>query len=120
MKSLVYKGIIQVRDYGDATDILFLDTIDDPLTEALQEHIDKKKVTVRYFIADKHETRAQLIEGLIQNLYGDATADYHSHYSEYTGYLYTDEDLIIGGHDILSEIKHSKGRFLYLEIDIHE
>src|SRR5437868_3327415 len=40
----------------------------------------------------------------------------HSHYSEITGYLWTDENLMVGGHDLLDELRSHKGSFVHLEI----
>lgn len=118
MKQLIYKGIIEEKDHGDNSCALFLSEYNEPLAELLDSEIYKKQVSVRYFIANQPETRAQLIEGLIQKLYGDAHAIYQDAYSDYTGYLWTDEELKIGGHDLLSELRTHKGKYCYLEIDI--
>jgi hypothetical protein len=33
--------------------------------------------------------------------------------------LWTDEDLNVGGHDLLEEIRSYLGKFIYLEVDVH-
>ena len=38
-------------------------------------------------------------------------------YSDYTGYLWTDENLKIGGHDLLDELKEDCGKWLFLTIE---
>lgn len=115
---LIYKGIINERsDCGDDESI-FLGDSKEPLVEQLKDEISGKQVNCRYFIAGAPETRSQLIEGLIQRLYGAAKADYSHAYSDYTGYLWTDEELKIGGHDLIEEIRSNKGKFLYLEIEV--
>ena len=115
---LVYKGIIQEKQDGENDDSIFLGDSNEPLVQQLQDEISNKRVNVRYFISGAPETKAQLIEGLIQKLYGAAEAKYEHAYSDYTGYLWTDEDLNIGGHDLIEEIRSNVGKFLYLEIEI--
>lgn len=113
-----YSGVITERHDGEHDAIYLSDDLESPLAERLSNDIAGKKVNVRYFIADHPEKKAVLIEGLIQTLYGDAEAEYEHAYSEYTGYLWTDENIKIGGHDLLSELENKIGKFLYLEIEI--
>ena len=55
----------------------------------------------------------------IQMMFESETLDieYSHAYSEYTGYLWTDEKLVIGGHDLLNEIKGNIGKYIHLEIE---
>lgn len=119
-RCIIHKGIISYVSKYDHDSTIYLDGSEESLIEILQEQINGKKVSVRYFVAGKPETKAVLIEGLIQKLYGDADAEYDESFSEYTGYLYTDQQLNIGGHNLFDEMKQNDGKFLYLEIDIHE
>ena len=48
---------------------------------------------------------------------GDANVDLQSRYSEITGYLWTDEDLNVGGHDLLAELKGHVGKWLIMEVE---
>ena len=41
-------------------------------------------------------------------------------YSEITGYLWTDEVVKIGGHDLLKEFETHLGKYLYMEIEYYE
>jgi hypothetical protein len=43
-------------------------------------------------------------------------ATYRGVLSEYTGYLWTDEDLMVGGHDLLAELKSHLGKFCHLYV----
>lgn len=59
----------------------------------------------------------------IKQLYGageltpqESNIKYDMAYSEYTGYLWTDEEINVGGHDLLTELKSHVGRYLYMEI----
>lgn len=41
---------------------------------------------------------------------------YEHAYSEITGYLWTNEDLIVGGHDLIAELRTYQGQFAVIEI----
>lgn len=117
----VYAGRIIERDHGESLDLIFLGDDDEPLTELVEEDLDRfgKNVSVSYFVADEPRTKEQLEDALIRQLVGDLEAEYHIAYSEITGYLWTDEELQIGGHDLLQEIRSSVGSYLHLEITYH-
>lgn len=89
-----------------------------PLAEEL-EGITNKKVTCRYWVTDREVTRDEAQDAFLKTLMGVGEARCRSHYSEITGYLWTDEDLNIGGHDLLAELKSHLGKWLILEIDVH-
>lgn len=118
-----YRGFLKIGSNGEEEDILFLskDREDDGkiLAELVQEDIEMHGdwLSVRYFTADQEMSIDELTEGLIKKLYGESEAKYRMKYSEITGYLWTDEDLKVGGHDLLQELKGEKGRFCHLEIE---
>jgi hypothetical protein len=47
---------------------------------------------------------------------GEGDATFGARYSEDTGYLWTDEELNVGGHDLLGELESHEGRYCLLEI----
>jgi hypothetical protein len=93
-----------------------------PLAEQVELDIDAygNYLTVRYFITDAEKTIDELEENLIKQIVGAGEADYHARYSEITGYLWTDEELKVGGHDLLLELGAHIGQFCYLEIRFDE
>lgn len=111
----IYKGKIEVRNFGDSDDVLFISTINDPLAEEL-EWICGKEITVKYWISSVELTTEQAKMGFLNKLYGAGEADYEARYSELTGYLWTDEELTVGGHDLLDILKQSDGEYIILEI----
>lgn len=113
-----YSGFIRIRNYGEADDVLFLDGDDLPLADILQDEISGKVVTARYWITDQKCTRDEAVEEFVKRLHGCAECKFVSHYSEITGYLWTDEEINIGGHDLLSELSSHVDKFLILEVDI--
>lgn len=120
MKTNTYQGLLCLHGYGEADNILFLSSLEKPLAEELEWDIKKKTITVRYWITDKQCSRDEAQEAFMKRVFGMAECDFESHYSEITGYLWTDEDLKVGGHDLLAELKSHIGKWLILEIDIHQ
>ena len=113
-----YQGLLSLHSWGEADDILYLSSLTDPLAEEL-DWMSGKKVTVRYWITDKECTRDEASEAAMLTVMGAAYVTIDSQYSEITGYLWTDEDLNVGGHDLLEELKSSVGKWLIFEVQEH-
>jgi hypothetical protein len=114
----IYRGYIAEHDQADATDVLYLTGVNDPLADAVEDDIDSfgRYLTVRYFITDVERSAEELDEALAKQVIGYGKAEFHHRYSEITGYLWTDEELKVGGHDLLDELRSHKGKFVHLEI----
>lgn len=80
----------------------------------MEEH--GRYLSVRYWTADAPREDDVILEGAIREMLGESDAAYGSHYSERTGYLWTDEEINVGGHDLLEELKSSAGQYCLLEI----
>jgi len=119
MEQLIYKGVIREGSKGENEAALFIGETEEPIALEFEEEIQGKQVSARYWISDSEKTKEELTENTILTMVGAVDADYGDRYSDYTGYLWTDEELIIGGHDLLSELRSNIGRFIYLEIDVH-
>lgn len=117
---IILQGYICLHSLDEATDILFLHSIEPQLSQKLYHLIHNKTVTARYWITDKETTKEQAQEMFIKKLFGEAECEYGSEYSEITGYLWTDDKCKIGGHDLIEELKSYVGKYLILEIEIHE
>lgn len=111
-----YQGLLSIGDHGESDDVLFLSGHDEPLAEEL-EWMDGQVVTVRYWVTNEECTRDQAVESFVLTCMGAAKAEFQACYSEYTGYLWTDEFLNVGGHDLLAELKSHAGKWLILEIE---
>lgn len=118
--SIIYEGFLKLDSNGEEDDILFLEGHDEPVAEELEYKIGNKFATVRYYISDKEVSLEQAQEHFIRQLYGEIDASYSMRYSEYTGYLWTDEDLNVGGHDLLTELKSYIGKYLILIVEIDQ
>jgi hypothetical protein len=116
-----YRGTLNLRDHGEAMDILFLEgegNWDEPLAETISDDLDRfgRYASVRYWTADVPMGDEAIMESAVRAMLGEADARYKSAYSEITGYLWTDEDINVGGHDLLEELKTQTGRYCLLEI----
>lgn len=121
MTERVYEGTITLRAFGEDDDALYLDPTDpydEPLAGQVEEDIETlgNTVTVAYWIADGPRTVDQLLENDVRKAAGAIGAEYQQHHSEYTGYLWTDASLVIGGHDLLAELESEVGRWCRLSI----
>lgn len=117
-----YRGTLALHNRGEGEDILFLDdavgNYDDPLAETVSDDMEKhgRYLAVRYWTADAACDDDAMIEGAIREQLGFGEAEFHQRYSDITGYLWTDEDIRVGGHDLLEELKSQAGRYCLLEI----
>lgn len=117
-ETLTYSGLLSFHSYGEADDILFLSSESDPFVDVLEDAISGKVVNVRYWITDKPVSKDEAQEEFMRQAMGDTIVRFGANYSEITGYLYTDEDLWIGGHDLAEELRSNVGKWLILEIDV--
>ena len=58
----------------------------------------------------------ELQEAFLGRLDGLGEVDFDIRYSEITGYLWTDEELKVGGHDLIEELTSYVGKYLYLKV----
>lgn len=116
-----YRGMITIGSHGETDDalILFLPrVVHYPLAEAVKDDIEQYGhwLTVRYWTADRELPDSELEGAALRAVLGIGEARWNEHYSDITGYLWTDEDLMVGGHDLLAELSSQQGRYLLLEI----
>lgn len=111
-------GKLITKDHSEEYDVLFIEGDDEPLAKRL-DRIHYRYVSVCYWITEVAMTRSQVLEAHIKTVLGQAEARYSAVYSDVTGYLWTDQDLKIGGHDLLQELTSHVGKFVTLEIVIH-
>lgn len=118
MSIKTHYGWLTLEDDYNGHETVKLD--DNPIAEEL-EYLSGKACTVRYYISDREADEETLQEDfLINTLYGNLRSEFNARYSEITGYLWTDDELNIGGHDIRDELESYVGKFLYMIIDIDE
>lgn len=114
-KTVTYRGIIYENSYDDT---LWLNDMDEALCSDIEAEIEEHGsfLTVKYFISDEELPKDEIITEHLKKVMGDSTATHNVVYSEITGFLWADQDLIVGGHDLLSELQGNVGKFLHMEI----
>ena len=113
-KKRIIAGRLEFRDDGDAGGILHVG--DDPVAEAFSAY---GEVTVHYWVTSMPKSKAELSMDTFKKMHGDCDQKYYHRYSDYTGYLWTEEGLVVGGHDLLAELRGEKGKYLYAEMETH-
>jgi len=116
----VYKGWLQKGGMGN--DSLCLDTDDDTIKLIDEINSDKEYygnyLSVSYYISDKEVPIDQIKEEWLKKVMGIAETDYGERYgTELTGYMWTDQQLNVGGHDLLAELESYLHKYLVLEIE---
>lgn len=114
----IIKGLITEKDYKETYDAIFVGEHDEPLLVFAQDCLEGRQVTLRYWITNKELTLQELEKLTVMKLLGMCDAEFFERYSEPTGYLWTDENFKVGGHDILEELKDAVGKYLYMEISV--
>lgn len=116
----IYKGLI-VLGHGenDSAVTLYLPPHDrDVLAEQIEWAMAEygQYLTARYIISDRALTDKEAVEVPARIACGMGFAEYAEAYSEITGYLWTDQNIQIGGHDLQEELRGYAGKWLWLEI----
>ncbi len=130
VKKHVIEGYIKEMTWGDNTFALMVIDLKQvanskprleirPLVALVQDlnyGRDYPYLRARYFISNTPKTFQEAEFNQISALVGDYEADYTANYSDLTGYLWTDETLQIGGHNLIEELRGHAGKYLCLEL----
>lgn len=125
MREIVYRGQLCYAKEGEDDDLVGILNPETHRIDILAEKFDNdlrvngRFVNVSYFVSDKPETLEEIQKDFILHLTGAAESKFGSHYSELTGYLWTDEELKVGGHDLIGELKSKMGKYLYLTVQFN-
>lgn len=49
----------------------------------------------------------------------ESLTEYYHRYSDYTGYLWTEEEFKCGGHDLLKILEGNMGKYIHIEIELY-
>lgn len=118
-KEVMYSGMIAERTYGEDDFALFIgDDPYEPFAKRFQEDLELygRNISVSYFITDEPRSADDLANNLIKVMAGAADADYSQHYSDITGYLWTDAECMVGGHDLLGELESYVGKYCHMTV----
>lgn len=122
MKPEIYRGLLCWSNNRYDDNLLALVEEDNSKCVVLVKelhHLSTQIVTLHYYISAARLSLEELQKNFILTLYGGkAEVNYEVHYSEPTGYLWTDEDLKVGGHDLISELSSHVGKFIHMEVSM--
>lgn len=59
-------------------------------------------------------------ETKIVSMIGEVESRYYHRYSDYTGYLWTEEGFICGGHDLLKILRSHLNEYIHIEIELYK
>jgi hypothetical protein len=130
---IVLSGFIRVTDFDDwMDDTAILEPIKDTPNKNLPYRDEcaiaeimcflvgnlSLTVSISYYASDNkmmfEEAKGHYVENMLG---GMVDSDYEEvHGSEQTGYVYTDQSLMVGGHDLLAELESHSGKYLNMEI----
>lgn len=125
MNRKIYRGLIILGSNGEEDEILYLaenGKLSAPFADIIKQdlHSFGKYLSVHFYTSDKEIPKDKIEETFIMSLYGLGDASYGMRYSDYTGYLYTEESLKVDGHDLLEQLKYNKGRYCHLVIEYNK
>ena len=86
------------------------------------DEFEDKKVALRYFISDEPiASLKEAEEAFVRTLFGACDVRAHPVFgSEWTGQYGFDQDLTIGGHDLLEELRTHVGKYVLIEVKVVE
>ena len=119
-RKVIFEGRVERRDYEDTMNVLHVGDI--ALSEAFAEALnqERKQVSVHYYISPEPMTKERRTHAEVMIANGEGYAEFIQQFSDTTGYLWTDEELTVGGHDLKTEIGGYVGKWCRLELTIHE
>ena len=90
------------------------------LAEFFENNLDKKEVYIRYYITDEYLPTEKIEENFIKKISGTVNATIYPVYSDITGYLWTEENIKINGHNLFEEINNYEGKYLDMVIEVKD
>ena len=119
MKDNILSEVIELNgelQLGNEWDELYIG--DDSLTNAAEE-VDGNIVKLKYYLSNKPINKETVVEDFLRTFYEgivDANGMY-CHGSSWTGVYAKNDELSVGGHDIISELSVHLGEYCYLIIE---
>ena len=93
-----------------------------PLTKKMEDKLGWGKycASVRMVTGSTPIDPTKVEETIIECFEGDAKGEYYHRYSDYTGYLWTEENFIVGGHDIPNILRSHMDEYIHMEIELYK
>lgn len=93
-----------------------------PLSKEMENKLNWKNcyASVKFVTCDTPIDVEHIEEKIIESYYGLCETQYRHRYSDYTGYLWTDEEFKVGGHDLIKILESHEGEYIHLEIELYK
>lgn len=93
-----------------------------PFTKEMEEKCGwrRKYASIQMLTGDTPIELDHIDETKIVSMEGDVDSYYYHRYSDYTGYLWTEEGFKCGGHDIPKILKSHIDEYVHMEIELYE
>lgn len=83
-----------------------------------------KQISLSWHVTDEPKSYQDLETNIIKAVMGDLKTTFSHRYSDLTGYLWTNEDVKLQGHDLLREIATAcQGKskaWVYIRFEVHD
>lgn len=114
------KNITQQVKFSGET--LLYEGLGFPFSKEMEDRIDwcGSYASVRFVTCDAPIDPTKIEENLIKSYYGNVEQQYYHRYSDYTGYLWTEEEFVIGGHDLIKILTNNIGKYIHMEIELYK
>lgn len=93
-----------------------------PLTKEMEERCDwyNSYASIQMLTGDTPIDMNHIDETKIVSMMGEIESKYWHRYSDYTGYLWTEEGFKCGGHDIPAILMSHMGEYIHMEIELYK
>jgi hypothetical protein len=102
----------------------YIDTVVNgfPFTKVMEDKCGwgNKYASIQILTGDTPIDIDHIDETKIVSMMGEVDSEYYHTYSDYTGYLWTNEGFTCGGHDIPQILKSHMGEYIHMEIELYE
>lgn len=90
------------------------------IADDINEHLIKSKngeIHVSYLVSDVDLSKDEFLENRLLTLFGASEVWSRDVYgTEWTGYMWTEQEFKVGEHDLLKELSLQDGKYCYLKI----
>lgn len=93
-----------------------------PFTKEMEEKCGwgRRYASIQMLTGDTPIDIEHIDETKIVSMEGDVSSHYYHRYSDYTGYLWTEEGFKCGGHDIPEILRSFMGKYIHMEIELYQ
>lgn len=93
-----------------------------PLTKEVEDEIGwgKYYASVWFVTSNRTINPDKINENRLLSYYGLLEAEYEHIYTDLTGYIYTREGFVVGGHNLLSILMNNMDKYIHLVIELYQ